>query len=110
MRDSTWSGGWILAFDSGGKVAYRAGGTTFTTLAADRRACATNGITSRSPPTPAGDRFYLDGALAHTGPAPALRLTVLPWQVMRNGDDVASSRAGAPTRSRSTTEPSTRTR
>ena len=31
MRDSTSSAGWILAYDSGGRVAYRAGGTTFTT-------------------------------------------------------------------------------
>ena len=31
MRDATASAGWILAFDSGGRVAYRAGGTTFTT-------------------------------------------------------------------------------
>jgi hypothetical protein len=31
MRDSTGSAGWILAFDSGGKVAYRVGGMTFTT-------------------------------------------------------------------------------
>ena len=31
MRDSTSSAGWIVAYDSGGRVAYRAGGTTFTT-------------------------------------------------------------------------------
>jgi hypothetical protein len=31
MRDSSSSGGRILAFDSGGQVAYRVAGTTFTT-------------------------------------------------------------------------------
>ena len=34
MRDSTSGGGWILAYDSGGQVAYRVGGTTFTTALA----------------------------------------------------------------------------
>ena len=46
MRDSTSSGGWIVAYDSGGSVAYRVGGTTFTT-ARRRPTCATAGTTSR---------------------------------------------------------------
>src|SRR3954453_12466935 len=34
LRDDTSAGGWILAFDSGGRVASRAGGTTVTTTLA----------------------------------------------------------------------------
>ena len=34
MRDATSAGGWILAYDNGGRVAYRVGGTTFTTTRA----------------------------------------------------------------------------
>ena len=66
MRDSTSSGGWILAFDSGGRVAYRVAGTTFTTplATADVRdgwhhvaLTVAGGATA----------FYLDGALVHSG-------------------------------------------
>jgi hypothetical protein len=84
MRDSTSSGGWILAFDSGGRVAYRAGGTTFTT------ALATSDVRDgwhHLALTIAGGAtgFYLDGALVHgaTGAGPAA--AAMPWHVMRNG-------------------------
>ena len=67
MRDSTSSAGWILAFDSGGRVAYRAGGTTVTTAlttAAVRDGWHHVVLTA----TGAGTALYVDGAPVHTGP------------------------------------------
>jgi len=84
MRDATSSGGWILAFDSGGRLAYRAGGTTFTTALATtdvRRGwhhlalTVTGGATS----------LYVDGALVHAGTGAGAGAAAMPWRVMRNG-------------------------
>jgi hypothetical protein len=84
MRDSTSAAGWIVAFDSGGRVAYRVGGTTFTTslVTADVRdgwhhiaLTVANG----------GTAFYLDGALAHSGTGAGASPAAMPWHVMRNG-------------------------
>ena len=84
MRDSTSSAGWIVAYDSGGRVAYRAGGTTFTTAlnTADVRdgwhhlaVTVSNGATG----------FYLDGSLAHSATGAGTAAATMPWHVMRNG-------------------------
>jgi hypothetical protein len=83
MRDSTVSGGWILAFDSGGNVAYRAGGVTFATSlsTADVR----GGWHHVALTVGAGaTAFYLDGGLVHSGTAGSAA-PVMPWHVMRNG-------------------------
>jgi hypothetical protein len=94
MRDSTSSAGWILAFDSGGRVAYRVGGTTFTTsvATADVRdgwhyvaLTVANGATT----------FYLDGAWAHSGTGAGTAPAVMPWHVMRNGTTSQYSRGRA---------------
>ena len=80
------SGGWILAFDSGGQVAYRVGGTTFTTRAGDRgpaRRLASRRADGRG----RSDGFYVDGEPVHTGTAAGHAPVALPWHVMRNGDD-----------------------
>ena len=66
MRDSTSLAGWIVAFDSGGQVAYRVGGTTFTTSLATadvRDGWHHLALTVSSGAT----GFYLDGALEHSG-------------------------------------------
>ena len=84
MRDSTSAAGWILAYDNGGRVAYRAGGTTFTTAlqTADVRdgwhhvTLAVSG---------AATAFYVDGALVHEGGGAGATAAVMPWHVMRNG-------------------------
>jgi Concanavalin A-like lectin/glucanases superfamily len=84
MRDSTTSGGWILAFDSGGRVAYRVGGTTFTTalMTADVRA----GWHHVALTVDAGaTAFYLDGALVHSAAGAGTSAPATPWHVMRNG-------------------------
>jgi hypothetical protein len=84
MRDATSSGGWIVAFDSGGRVAYRVGGTTFTTPLATVAVrdgwhhvvlTVSSGATS----------FYLDGALVHSGTGAGTVAAAMPWHVMRNG-------------------------
>jgi len=84
LRDDTSGGGWILAYDSGGRIGYRVGGTTFMTDVATARLrdgwhhvalTVLDGATT----------FYLDGVPEPTrggaGTAPAMQ----PWHVMRNG-------------------------
>src|SRR5687768_11029220 len=94
MRDSTASGGWILAFDSGGRVAYRVAGTTLVTslATADLRAgwhhvvlTVADGATG----------FYLDGERVHTGATPNATAPIMPWHVMRNGTTTQYSRGRA---------------
>ena len=84
MRDSSSSGGWIVAFDSAGSVAYRVAGKTFTTplATADVRdgwhhvaLTVANGATT----------FYLDGNPAHSGAGAGTAVAAMPWHVMRNG-------------------------
>jgi hypothetical protein len=83
-RDSTTSAGWILAYDSGGRIAYRAGGTAFTTPLATAQLrdgwhhvalAAGGGATA----------FYVDGALVHAGTGAGNAAAVMPWRVMHNG-------------------------
>jgi Concanavalin A-like lectin/glucanases superfamily len=94
MRDSTAAGGWILAYDNAGRVAYRAGGTTFTTTraTADLRTgwhqvalTVSGGATA----------FYLDGALVHSGTGAGATPAALPWHVMRNGTTTQYARGRA---------------
>ena len=68
LRDSTSSGGWILAFDNGGKLAYRAGGATFTTGLAT--ASVRDGGWHHLVLTLEGGRtgFYVDGVLCIAAP------------------------------------------
>jgi Concanavalin A-like lectin/glucanases superfamily len=84
MRDSSSSRGWILAFDSGGRVAYRVGGTTFTTPLATTD--VRDGWHHVVLTVAGGDTaFYLDGALAHSGTGAGTDAPAMPWHVMRNG-------------------------
>jgi hypothetical protein len=95
MRDATSTGGWILAYDNAGRVAYRVGGTTFTTTraTADLRTgwhhivltVAAGGATA----------FYVDGALVHSGTGAGTAPAALPWHVMRNGTTAQFSRGRA---------------
>jgi Concanavalin A-like lectin/glucanases superfamily len=84
LRDQTSSAGWILAYDSGGKVAYRVGGTTFTTSLATASVrdgwhhvalTVSDGATS----------LYVDGALVHGGVGAGAAAAAMPWHVLRNG-------------------------
>lgn len=84
MRDSTSSAGWILAFDSGGKLAYRVAGTTYDT---GRTVASVQGAWHHVAITKNGGAvsFYLDGNLVHSGTGAGATAPVMPWHVMRNG-------------------------
>ena len=84
MRDSTTGSGWILAYDSGGQVAYRVRGTTFTTglpVSQLRDGWHHVALTVQG----AASAFYVDGEPVHTGTASGNAPVTLPWHVMRNG-------------------------
>jgi hypothetical protein len=84
MRDATSSAGWIIAYDSGGRVAYRAGGTTFTTSLAT--ADVRDGWHHVVLTVFAGATgLYVDGALVHSGAGAGATPAAMPWHVMRNG-------------------------
>ena len=84
MRDHTAGGGWIIAYDNGGGLSYRVGGTTFNT---GRTVASVQGAWHHVAVTKDGGsvRFYLDGALIHSGSGAAATAPVMPWHVMRNG-------------------------
>jgi Concanavalin A-like lectin/glucanases superfamily len=94
MRDSSGSGGWILAFDSGGRVAYRAGGTTITTAlpTAELRDGWHHVVL-----TAAGSAttLYVDGKVVHSGAGPGPTAVATPWRVMRNGTTTQFTRGRA---------------
>jgi Concanavalin A-like lectin/glucanases superfamily len=84
MRDSSSSGGWILAFDNGGQVAYRVAGTTFPTT------LATSGVRDgwhHVALTVEGGAatLYVDGIPVHSGAGAGAAAPAMPWHVMRNG-------------------------
>ena len=85
LRDSTSSGGWILAFDNGGKLAYRAGGALFNSGLAT--ASVRDGGWHHLVLTLEGGRtgFYVDGELVHSRSGVVPAAARLPWRVMRNG-------------------------
>ena len=95
LRDSTSSGGWILAFDNGGKLAYRAGGATFTTGLAT--ASVRDGGWHHLVLTLEGGRtgFYVDGVLVHSRTGVVAAAAQLPWHVMRNGSTTQFARGVA---------------
>lgn len=85
LRDNTGSGGWLLAFDRDGELAYRLGGGGLGTgrpasLVRDGQwhhlVATKNGATGA---------LYVDGALLHSGGGAGSVPAVAPWHVMRNG-------------------------
>jgi PKD repeat protein len=96
MRDhSSMAGtGWILAYDSGGRIACRAGGTALvsTKPVADVRDGWHHFALTRD-----GDdvRLYLDGTrLEIPATAPGSAVSVAPWHVMRNGSSASQYTRG----------------
>jgi hypothetical protein len=84
LRDHTAGGGWILAYDNGGGLSYRIGGTTFNTgrsVASVQGAWHYVAVTKNG----ASVSFYLDGALVHSASGAGTAAPVMPWHVMRNG-------------------------
>jgi PKD repeat protein len=96
MRDNTGpSRGWLLAFNSGGTLRYRVGGTGFDTTVPieDVR----DGTWHHLAATKDGGaaRFYLDGEQIHSGVGAAADTPALPWHVMRNGTNAVFSEGEA---------------
>jgi Concanavalin A-like lectin/glucanases superfamily len=84
MRDATSAAGWILAYDSGGVVAYRAGGTTFvTSLPTTRLRDGWHHVVLTV--SGGATRLYVDGDLVHSGSGAGSAPASMPWHVMRNG-------------------------
>jgi hypothetical protein len=94
MRDATGSAGWILAFDSGGRIAYRAGGTTFTTslATASLRDGWHHVVLTVAPGATA---LYVDGVRVHSGGGAGAAAAVMPWHLMRNGTTTQFTRGRA---------------
>jgi hypothetical protein len=84
MRDDSAAAGWTLAFDNGGRLGYRVGGTTFDTgrsLAALKGAWHHVVVTKSGPAA----RFYLDGKLVQSASGAGSTAPAMPWHIMRNG-------------------------
>jgi hypothetical protein len=85
MRDNTSSAGWILAFEKGTQVAYRAGGTEVATgrLTTSVRGGWHHVVLTASAGSTA---WYLDGMpIITAGPPAGAAAAALPWHVMGNG-------------------------
>jgi PKD repeat protein len=95
MRDhtSTAGVGWILAFDSSGRLFYRAGGVNFNT---GRTVASVLGRWHHMAVTNDGTEvaFYLDGERVHRAAATIATAPTLPWHVMRNGNHPTQFSAG----------------
>jgi hypothetical protein len=86
MRDgsSATGTGWILAYDSGGSLYYRLGGTSFNSgiATASVRDGWHHFVATKDG---ANVAFYLDGQLKHSATGAGNTAPTLPWHVMRNG-------------------------
>lgn len=95
MRDDTSTAGvgWIMAFDSSGRLFYRIGGTNFNT---GRTTASVLGRWHHVAVTYDGSAaaFYLDGVRIHTAAAAVDRPPTMPWHVMRNGNHPTQFTAG----------------
>ena len=95
MRDGTSTAGvgWIVAFDSAGRLFYRIGGLNFNT---GRSTTSVRGAWHHIAVTNDGSAvtYYLDGEQIHTAPAATDRPAALPWHIMRNGNQPTEFTAG----------------
>ena len=97
LRDHTSLGGsgWLLAFNSGGTLRYRVGGTGFDTglpIEDVRDGTWHHLVATKSG---ASARLYLDGAEIHAGGGAGSAASTNPWHVMRNGTNAVFSEGEA---------------
>jgi hypothetical protein len=86
MRDASSAGGtgWILAYDSGGTLYYRLGGTSFNTGRAT--ASVRNGWHHFVATKDGGNvALYVDGQPVHSAGGAGTVAPTMAWHVMRNG-------------------------
>ena len=84
IRDDTGGGGWILAYNNGGNITYRLGGSSFNSSIAVaplqnkwvHYAMTKNGATVN---------YYINGVIAHSGGSAGSTTSILPWHIMKNG-------------------------
>jgi hypothetical protein len=96
MRDNTGpSGGWLLAFNNGGTLRYRVGGTGFNTGRPIEH--VRDGAWHHLVATKRGENasLYVDGGLVHSGADAGSTAAALPWHVMRNGTNAVFSEGEA---------------
>jgi hypothetical protein len=95
MRDDTSRSGegWILAFDSSGRLFYRVGGVNFNT---GRTTASVLGGWHHVAVTNDGANvaFYLDGERIHGAAAAIATAPTPPWHVMRNGNHATQFSTG----------------
>ena len=85
MRDDSFLGGWMLAFDREGTLGYRVADKTYpTTVPIDQ---VRDGQWHHIALTKRGGRvaYYLDGARIDAGSGAPDEPATMPWHVMRNG-------------------------
>jgi hypothetical protein len=87
LRDHSSAGGtgWLLAFDSGGDLAYRLGGTGFNTgvpIEDVRTGTWHHFVVTKDG---GAAKLYLDGVEIHSGSGAGPTPAATPWHVMRNG-------------------------
>jgi PKD repeat protein len=97
LRDHSSAGGsgWLPAFNSGGSLRYRLGGSDFNTgiPIEDVRDGTWHHIVATK--SGASTRLYLDGAEVHAGAGAGSEPATAPWHVMRNGTRAVFSEGGA---------------
>jgi outer membrane protein assembly factor BamB len=85
MRDNTSAGGWILAYNCGGSLCYRLGGTTYNTgkpVTAVQNGWHHLAVTKDATGNVA---FYIDGQQVHTASGAGSVAAAMPWHAMLNG-------------------------
>jgi glucose/arabinose dehydrogenase len=94
MRDNANNGGWALAFDQSGKIAYTlAGGTRITTVdTASIQSGWHHFVLTKAGPT---GSLYIDGIRVHTEGGHGNSAAIRPWRVMRNGAKAKYTRGRA---------------
>ena len=97
LRDHSEAGGsgWLPAFNSGGTLRYRLGGSDFNTgmPIEDVRDGTWHHIVATK--SGASTRLYLDGAQVHAGAGAGSEPATAPWHVMRNGTRAVFSEGDA---------------
>jgi PKD repeat protein len=97
VRDHTSTGGtgWILAFNSAGRLHYRLGGNGFDTgrpIGRVRDGAWHHVVATKEG---AAAALYLDGRRVHSGTGAGSDPAVRPWHVMRNGTNIVFSEGEA---------------
>lgn len=87
LRDDSWGGGWALAYEDTGKLAYRVANKRFITnvnIGAVRDGAWHHLVLTKNGGTTV---LYLDGEAVHTEGGATNRASTSPWHVMKHGQE-----------------------